>query len=174
MFAPCVPPHPETGQKTPMKQSLFLAALLAALLAGCNQDAAPASQAGEPAVADDASMDGAPAAAADEVEDATKPKIDVAAIQASGKTGIWAEPAAVCAKGTKGGILIAWNVQSSGLDKVAVNLIGKQGEEKNFAGGRAVDGARTGRWVRPGQVFKVSNPATGEELGSVTIEESAC
>ena len=153
-----------------MNKALLLAAALAATLAACNQEtpapSAPANDAA-PAVADQAP-------AAEPAEAPAEDKVDVAAIEASGKTGLWADPAGVCAKGSKDGVLIAWNVKDSGAEKVDVNVVTKEGDERNFAKGGPVGGKNSGRWVRPGRIFKVRDAATGNELGAVTIEETQC
>lgn len=154
-----------------MKKALFLAAALVATLAACNQQPAPAPT--EPANGE------APAAAADapgtdQAEAPAEGKVDVAQIEASGKTGLWAEPAGVCAKGSKDGVLVAWNVKDSGAEKVDINVVTKEGDERNFAKGGPVGGKNSGRWVRPGRIFKIRDSATGAELGTMTIEETQC
>ena len=154
-----------------MKKAPILAAALALALAACNQEPA-SSPTGQAPDASPAAVAGAPAAAPTQAS--AQGKVDVAGIEASGKTGLWAEPAGVCAKGSKDGVLIAWNVKDSGAAKVDVNVLTKEGDERNFAKGGPIGGKNSGRWVRPGRIFKVRDAATGDELGTVTIEETQC
>lgn len=145
-----------------MRHALLAATLLAATLVACNREApAPATQPGtEAAVSTDAA-----APAIGEVP---------AQPEAADRTGIWAEPAGVCSRGDKDGVLIGWNVRGTGVDKVQVDVATSEGREKSFAKGGASGSKQTGRWVRPGHVFKLRNQATGEELGVVTVSETPC
>jgi hypothetical protein len=154
-----------------MKKALFLAAAIAATLAACNQGKAPSPT--EPAAP--AAEAGAPAdAPADEAGDQGNAKVDLAQIEATGKTGIWAEPAGVCAQGSKDGVMITWNVKASGAEKVDVNVVTKEGDERNFGKSGPVGAKASGRWVRPGRIFKIRDSASGQELGSLTIQDAAC
>jgi|SRR5690606_1437713 len=149
-----------------MKKSLVFAAVIAITLAACNQgpEAGPAAPGGVQA------DEGAPP----EVAEATDKASDPASIEATGKTGLWADPAGVCAQGSKDGVMIFWNVKDSGADKVDVNVVTKEGDERLFGTSGPVGSKASGRWVRPGRVFKIRDSATGKELGSLTIGDASC
>src|SRR5690606_26107403 len=97
-----------------------------------------------------------------------------ASIEATGKTGLWADPAGVCAQGSKDGVMIFWNVKDSGADKVDVNVVTKEGDERLFGTSGPVGSKASGRWVRPGRVFKIRDSATGKKLGSLTVGDASC
>lgn len=154
----------------PMKKALLLAAAIAATLAACNQSPAPGPSQGT----SDAAASGAPDTGPADAAPAEDAKARVARIEASGKTGLWAEPAGVCAQGSKDGVLVAWNVRDTGATQVEVTLVTKEGDERTFGKGGPVGAKESGRWVRPGRVFKIRDAADGQELGSLTIADAGC
>ena len=82
--------------------------------------------------------------------------------------------AGVCAQGSKDGVLVAWNVRDTGATQVEVTLVTKEGDERTFGKGGPVGAKESGRWVRPGRVFKIRDAADGQELGSLTIDDAGC
>jgi hypothetical protein len=156
---------------------LLLSSMLGAclLLAGCGDR----NGAGQPAPA----ADTAPAAAGEVAgtepaageADAQRHKLTPARIEeirASGRKGLWSDPAEVCPGDNPRG-MIGWNVEDSGADTVAVYLVGKSGSEKLFAQGGPVGEKATGPWLRPDMSFKVRAKADARELGNVTVPAKA-
>ncbi len=147
-------------------------ALLSLAFTACNRNA---GESGAPTA-------GAPAATAPATTPAArKPQApatpeEIAQIEASGKTGLWSDVTEVCRKDIKKGIgtTLTWNVKDKGANKVVLYVIGKNGVERNFGSGGPVGRKQTGPWLVPGLMFRVRDPATKADVGSVTIGEKQC
>ena len=154
-----------------MKHALLCAAVLSLALAGCNRPTGETTGTAATATAPQ------PAA-----EPAKKPHQrpltadEIGQIEASGKTGLWSDVTEVCRKEPASGRIttLTWNVKASGVDKVVLYVVGKNGEERNFARGGPVGRKATGPWLKPGLVFKLRRQDNKEELGTVTIGEKQC
>jgi len=151
--------------------AVFLTSVLGAslLLAGCGDRQAPADAAQAPA----ADAGGAAAPADDAGSEAAAParkltRERIAEIRESGRTGLWSDVAELCA-GEHARAMIGWNVDASGVDAVAVYLVGKTGNEKLFAQGGPVGEKATGAWLRPGMAFKARAKDDARELASLEI-----
>jgi hypothetical protein len=138
------------------------------LIGACNNG-------GKPAAAPEATEAAAPAAQASQAPEAAP--VDaakrgpasaarIAEIKASGKTGIWSEPAEACAADHARG-MITWNIADPEVDRVSVYLAGKT--EKLFGQGGPTGEKQTGPWLRPGLVFKVRSADDARELGTLTV-----
>jgi hypothetical protein len=148
-----------------VKPSHLLVSCLCFALAACGQhDASPATR----------------AAPATEAAQPARKQVqltaeDIAAIKASGKTGIWAEPTEICSKNAHRGTraTLTWNAGGQ-ADKVVVVLVNRKGKERMFGGGASIGRKQTGKWVHPGMVFKLLNASDRSELGSVAFTEKQC
>ena len=159
-----------------MRNVLILTGLLSfVLLAGCKPQNAAAPAAPATSAQPDAEAGKAGQQPAKRKGEHRKARVAspsrIAEIEASGKTGLWADPAEAC-PGTRTAML-AWNVASSGAKKVSVYVVGKDGKEHRFGRGGPVGERRTGPWVRPGTVFKLRNDDGGAELGGITMKPGA-
>lgn len=156
-----------------ISKSVFLPAALlpALLLVACGDQSAPATPDTDPPARPDvatATEDEPPADGEAEGRRLTPERI--AEIRASGRTGIWSEIPALCA-GEHAKAMIGWNVEASGVDTVAVYLVGSTGNERLFAQGSPVGEKSTGNWLKPGMVFKVRAKDDERELASLEITE---
>jgi hypothetical protein len=152
---------------------LAMPILGACLLVGaCNNGgkpaAAPDAAAPAAAQADQATTAPADATAAADAKPARGPASAdrVAEIKASGKTGIWSDPAETCITDHARGMII-WNVADPDVDRVTVFLSGKS--DKVFAQGGPTGEKQTGPWLRPGLVFKLRSTDGARDLGTLTV-----
>jgi hypothetical protein len=146
---------------------LAMPILGACLLVGaCNNGGKPAAapEAAAPAAQAPQASAAAPAAEAPKRGPASAARI--AEIKAGGKTGIWSEPAEVCATDHARG-MITWNITDPDVDRVTVYLVGKT--EKLFGQGGPAGEKQTGPWLRPGLVFKVRSGDGARDLGTLTV-----
>jgi len=152
-----------------MKNVVVSSVLFAAIaLAGCNKDQQQAN--GE----------------ANHAATATKPAAkkqprrltaeQLAGIAASGKTGLWADPAEVCSDRAKrrAGTTLEWNVQATGNKAVVVYLMESKGKMRRVTSGDAIGGKPVGGWVRPGTTFVLRAPGNPQDLGKVVIGKKGC
>lgn len=152
-----------------MKNVVVSSVLFAAIaLAGCNKDQQQAN--GE----------------ANQAATATKPAAkkqprrltaeQLAGIAASGKTGLWADPAEVCSDRAKrrAGTTLEWNVQATGNKAVVVYLMESKGKMRRVTSGDAIGGKPVGGWVRPGTTFVLRAPGNPQDLGKVVIGKKGC
>lgn len=154
-----------------MKHTLLLCALSATLLSACNRAPAPAETASTPSATQSASdVDRTPAAQKSHLATAE----EIARIEATGKTGLWADVDAVCVKGPATRTMLSWNVRDSGADKVVVYVVDKNGDERHFGQGGPVGHKQTGPWLKPGLGFKIRQAGTKTELGTLTIADKHC
>lgn len=152
-----------------MRHALLGLAVLSLALTACNR---PASDTGATTTAPQTTA----------AEPARKPRPrpvtagEIAQIEASGKTGLWSDVTEVCRKEVRTGIrtTLTWNVKASGTEQVVLYVIGKNGEERNFARGGPVGRQDTGPWLKPGLTFKLRRQDNKEAVGSVTIGEKQC
>jgi hypothetical protein len=140
------------------------------LLGACNNGGKPAATAAAPAPAAEAPS-GAAATGPVSAEAPAHGRLTaarIAEIKASGKSGIWSDPAEVCAADHARG-MITWNVTEPDVDRVTISLVGK--DEKVFAQGGPAGEKATGPWLRPGMVFKLRTSEGARELGTLTVGE---
>lgn len=148
----------------------FLAVSLSLLvLAGCQRSPEPANDAASPASEAPAPVVAEPAK--------PKPKVltaeEIAAIEASGRTGLWSDVTDACAKGKPQSANLTWNVKAQHDGRVVVYLIDKNGEPRNFGQSGPVGSKQTGNWLRPGMIFRVRTQETKQDLAELTIGERA-
>jgi hypothetical protein len=142
------------------------------LVGACNNGGKPAAapEAAAPTAAQPAQATVAPAdaKAGTDAKTARGPASAsrVAEIKASGKTGIWSDPAETCITDHARGMII-WNVAEPDVDRVTVFLSGKT--DKVFAQGGATGEKQTGPWLRPGLVFKLRSTEGARDLGMTTV-----
>ena len=152
--------------------ALFLASAMLALTA-CER---PASETSDQAAAK--AEPTAPAAATAPAKHGPRrlSAEDVARIGASGKTGLWADPAEVCSNRLKrrAGTTLEWNVQATGTKTVVVYLMEGQGKVRRVTNGDAIGGKPVGGWVRPGTTFVIRAPNSAQDLGKVVIGKKDC
>jgi len=100
----------------------------------------------------------------------------LARIGASGKTGLWADPADVCSARAKrrAGTTLEWNVQATGNKAVVLYLLESQGKVRRVTNGDAIGGKPVGGWVRPGTTFVLRAPGNPQNLGKVVIGKKGC
>ena len=101
---------------------------------------------------------------------------ELAAIEATGRTGLWSEVTEVCAKDAKSGVstVLTWNVKDRYDGRVVVYLIDKNGVPRNFGQGGPVGQKKTGPWLQPNMVFKIRTRDTKQDLSEVVIGEKKC
>jgi hypothetical protein len=146
-----------------VKTSHILASCLCFALAACGQHEAA------PATAQESASDATQPAATKPARNKRLTAQDIARIEATGKTGLWAETTEICGKARAS---LAWNVTGQ-ADKVALVLASSSGKQRNVGAGGAVGERVTGRWVRPGMTFKLLKAGDRTELGSVSFTEGA-
>ena len=164
-----------------MKLAAFSTTVLLTLtLVACNGSDRPATGASDVPAPAEAPASGtvAPADAPATPTTDARPKAataeDIARIEASGRTGLWAEPAALCAGNKRQVATLEWNVKASGAEKVAINLVSKDGKERSFGRGGPVGRKSTGEWARPGLEFVLRSLEGDAELGRATVAEKQC
>lgn len=153
-----------------MKNAVVFSVLFAAIaLAGCNKDQQQAD--GE---ANHGATASKPAAAKKQPRRLTAEQL--ARIGASGKTGLWADPAEVCSDRAKrrAGTTLEWNVQATGSKAVVVYLMEAKGKVRRVTSGGAIGGKPVGGWVRPGTTFVLRAPGNPQDLGKVVIGKKGC
>jgi hypothetical protein len=159
-----------------MNPRLIPFAILALALAGCSQqgsDASHTATGATPAAATSTAPAGETAAPA------AKPKVratpqDIARIEASGKTGFWADITEACSKGRPPATTLYWNVKASGAEKVVLFVADKKNGERHFGNGGPVGERGPGPWLRPDLVFHLRDAASKAELGTITIGKKDC
>lgn len=117
----------------------------------------------------------------DEAVDATTPPQRgpgperLAAIQASGRTGMWSSVDETCGKGTRAArsTTLAWNVSDSGASRVVVYVVNEEGVERNFGTGGPIGEKATGPWLRPGITFRLRDRQTKELIDELVIPRAA-
>lgn len=97
----------------------------------------------------------------------------LAAIKASGRTGLWADVTAVC-HGKHERAVLMWNVQLEPPTKVGLYLVGGGGSERLVARGAALGERQTGPWVRAGMTFVLRAEGSRQELSRLVIGEKSC
>jgi hypothetical protein len=156
-----------------MAARLIPLALLALALAGCSQQGGNASSDTAPGAATSTAPAGETAAPA------AKPKLratpqDIARIEASGKTGFWADTTEACSKGRPLATTLHWNVKASGAQKVVLFVVDKKNGERHFGSGGPIGERDTGPWLRPDLEFHLRDAASKAELGTITIGKKDC
>ena len=110
--------------------------------------------------------------------DSNSPAIGTASpAKATTAAALSADPDSVktCQPGKRLSTDLRWDVTSSGVEAVILTVVNpKDGSEKRFGHGGPVGSKTSGRWLRPGVVFKLRNQADYAELASVTIKGVAC
>jgi len=153
-----------------MKNAVVSSILFAVIaVAGCNKDQQQANgEANQAATASKA------ATAKKQPRHLTAEQ--VARIGASGKTGLWADPAEVCSERAKrrAGTTLEWNVQATGNKAVVVYLMESGGKARRVTSGDAIGGKPIGGWVRPGTTFVLRAPGKPQDLGKVVIGKKSC
>lgn len=158
-----------------MKYAAFCIALATLTLAACER---PSPEAAQPAT----EKTPAPAAASPAATTPAKAKArrltaeEIAAIGASGKTGLWSDPAEVCSDRAKRrtGTTLEWNVQATGNKTVVIYLLEGAGKVRRVTNGEAIGGKPVGGWVRPGTTFVLRAPNSSQDLGKVVIGKKDC
>ena len=97
----------------------------------------------------------------------------LAAIKASGRTGLWADVADVC-HGKHERAVLMWNVQLEPSTRVGVYLVGGGGSERLVSRGASVGERQTGPWVRGGMTFVLRADDSRKELARLVIGEKSC
>ena len=70
---------------------------------------------------------------------------------------------------------VHWDVRTSYPDIAEVELwVGPDSSPTLFAAGGAYGENKTGPWVRPGEIIRLRNKSTGEELGRATVTGPSC
>jgi hypothetical protein len=154
-----------------MKNAVVSSMLFAAIaIAGCNKDQQQAN--GE---ANQAATASKPAATAKKAPRRLTAE-QLARIGASGKTGLWADPAEVCSARAKrrAGTTLEWNVQATGNKAVVLYLMESKGKVRRVTSGDAIGGKPVGGWVRPGTTFVLRAPGNPQDLGKVVIGKKGC
>jgi len=154
-----------------MKNAVVSSMLFAAIaIAGCNKDQRQAN--GE---ANQAATASKPAATAKKAPRRLTAE-QLARIGASGKTGLWADPAEVCSARAKrrAGTTLEWNVQATGNKAVVLYLMESKGKVRRVTSGDAIGGKPVGGWVRPGTTFVLRAPGNPQDLGKVVIGKKGC
>lgn len=160
-----------------LKASVLAATLMAACaLAGCDNDASRDVEPGEPGTnAGPAELAG-PTTPPTEVPQETQrvlprvaPPARIDEIAASGKTGLWVEPAELCPGRTRDTVVLTWNVTESGAENVVLHVVDDKGAEKQFGHGGPIGERQSGPWAKAGMAFKLRD-AQGSEVASVSIE----
>jgi len=153
-----------------MKNAVVSSMLFAAIaLAGCNKDQQANGEANQAATAPK------PATTAKKQPRRLTAE-QLARIGASGKTGLWADPADVCSARAKrrAGTTLEWNVQATGNKAVVLYLLESQGKVRRVTNGDAIGGKPVGGWVRPGTTFVLRAPGNPQNLGKVVIGKKGC
>jgi len=154
-----------------MKNAVVSSMLFAAIaIAGCNKDQQQAN--GE---ANQAATASKPAATAKKAPRRLTAE-QLARIGASGKTGLWADPAEVCSARAKrrAGTTLEWNVQATGNKAVVLYLMESKGKVRRVTSGDAIGVKPVGGWVRPGTTFVLRAPGNPQDLGKVVIGKKGC
>lgn len=154
-----------------MKSALIFSMLLAAVaVAGCNKEQQQAS-----GNANQATPAAQPVAAAKKQPRRVTAE-QITQIGASGKTGLWADPADLCSDRLKrrAGTTLEWNVQATGAKAVVVYLLEAKGKVRRVTNGDAIGGKPVGGWVHPGSTFVIRAPGNAQDLGKVVIGKKDC
>lgn len=161
-----------------MNKTYYIVVLSALLLSGCGRkdaDSSPTPASAQPVAAANSASPTAEKPAPKPIP-ARLSAEDIAAIEATGKTGLWADVTEVCAKDVKTGVstMLTWNVKDRHDGRVVVYLIDKNGAPRNFGQGGPVGQKQTGPWLRPGMVFKIRSLDTKQDLSELVISETQC
>ena len=157
-----------------MNPRLIPFAILALALAGCSQQGSDASDTtGATPAAATSTAPAAETAAPAKLKLRATPQ-DIAQIEASGKTGFWADTTEACSKGRPPATTLYWNVKASGAQKVVLFVADKKNGERHFGSGGPVGERGTGPWLRPDLVFHLRDAASKAELGTITIGKKDC
>jgi len=164
-----------------MQKFAYAIALSALLLGACDRGAAPPDNAAVPAPAT-ATAAPATTTAPAAIPGPATPKPagptaeELAAIEATGKTGLWADVSEVCAKDVKTGIatMVSWNVQTETDGRVIVSLVDTAGKERDFGNGGPIGHKQTGPWLRPGLKFRLRTKDGDKQLAELVIAEKKC
>lgn len=99
----------------------------------------------------------------------------IAAIEASGRTGLWADVDATCGTGPRENRVttLTWNVADSGSERVVLFVVSEDGNERNFGTGGPVGEKVTGPWLRPGITFRLRDRETKEQIDEIVIPAAA-
>jgi hypothetical protein len=153
-----------------MKQ-IFVALLLTVAVAGCNQSPTSQSETTGPATA---TQPAANSAAGAKPSRRLSPE-RLKQIAASGKTGMWTQPAVVCAKANRKrvAVTVEWNVPQPADARVMLLRVGKDGKEHQVAHGAAVGGRVTSTSSASADVF-VLRDGVGKELARMTVQAKPC
>lgn len=159
-------PRPSSPAHIDMKNPRIIAvSLLALVLVACNGQAPNGDGTKDTAHAD---------APAKQASGNRLSAAQVAAIAASGKTGLWSDPSELCAGKARGQATLAWNVKDTGVRQVNLYLVGRNGKERRFASGGPIGGKMSGRWLMPGTAFVLRASNDAHELGRVVIGKKQC
>ena len=157
-------------------QKIHYAVVLSTLLLGaCGRNEAPTTTtptATPPATATVTAPAPAPAVAKPAVASAE----DIAAIEATGKTGLWADVPEMCAKDVKTGVvsMVSWNVKTETDGRVILSIIDATGRERDFGQGGPVGHRQTGPWLRPGLKFRLRTKDGDRQIAEMAIAEKQC
>ena len=70
---------------------------------------------------------------------------------------------------------VKWDVRSAHPGSATVSIHAGIGPDATlFAAGGATGDAQSGPWVRPGDQFRLTDNATGRELGQITVGGPKC
>ena len=150
---------------------ILVTLLLTAAIAGCNQSPTSQSETAKPATANQSAADSAPAAKPSRRLSAKRLK----QIAESGKTGMWTQPAVVCANANRkrAAVTVEWNVPQPADARVTLLRVGKDGQEHQVARGAAVGGRVTSTSAASADVFVLRDGA-GKELARMTVQAKPC
>lgn len=137
-----------------------------------NDTTLPAADPAAAATADDAGQ--APARADNDRPRVTTPE-RIAAIEAEGRTGLWADVDATCGTGPRENRVttLTWNVTESGSERVVLYVVSEDGNERNFGTGGPVGEKETGPWLRPDITFRLRDRETKEQIDELVIPAAA-
>ena len=152
-----------------MSKPIVVLSLSMLLFTACQRNAEPGTEAttAEP----DASQAATPAA---EPAKPTQRKLspeEIAAIEASGKTGLWSDVTEACPTGRPQAATLIWNVKAQHDGRVVVYLLDKNEQPRNFGQSGPVGSKQTGPWLRPGMVFRVRTQEDKRDLAELVIGE---
>lgn len=159
-----------------MRNSLLIGACLAAALCACNkqEDVAPAPGATQAPASSAARTKDAPQKLPAQRRSQAVTAEELARIKATGRSGLWSEPDAFCAKATRQQATLFWNVEAKGVKRTTIALIDKAGHERRLGQGGPIGRKATGPWLRSGATFILRDRANKSEIGKLTIPAKQC